>query len=232
MGTDTVARTLAQASAILFDFDGPLCDVFAGLPAPQVARQLAQLAAPPDSVLSAKLADTDDPLEVLRLTHATDTALGLQIEQALTAAEIEAVAVAGDPTPGAVAALEAAQTAGRRVAVVSNNSSDCVHAFLARHSLTKHVHEVVGRPLHRPDLMKPDPHSLIRAADQLGTATTQCVLIGDSVTDIEAAHAAGSTAIGYANKPHKLRAFADARAEAITEHMQTIADAMQAPRSR
>ncbi|WP_231977440.1 HAD family hydrolase [Streptomyces sp. 2323.1] len=212
---------------MLFDFDGPLCDVFGGLPAPQVSAELTRQATAHDPSLRAKLVETDDPMEVLRLTYESNPELGLQIERALTAAEVEAVAVAGSPTAGAVAALDAAQASGRRIAVVSNNSAECVRSFLERHSLSSHVREVVGRAANRPDLMKPHPHSLLRAAELLEVGPSECVLIGDSITDIQAAHLAGGTAIGYANKPHKRDAFAEAGAEAITEHMEAIADAMR-----
>ncbi|MFJ3707292.1 HAD family hydrolase [Streptomyces sp. NPDC090053] len=232
MDTDNLSVTLADTAAVLFDFDGPICDVFAGRPADQVARNLAALAARREPALGGKLSSTDDPLEVLRLTHQADTGIGLQVERALTAVEVEAVGVAGDPTPGAAAALEAVWATGRKIVVVSNNSAECVRAFLFRHGLTGHVLEVVGRPEGHPELMKPNPHSLIAAAELLGVDITRCTLIGDSLTDIQAAHAVGSTAIGYVNKEHKRRVFAQAGADAITESMQTIADAISAQPSR
>ncbi|MFF5938707.1 HAD family hydrolase [Streptomyces sp. NPDC012508] len=55
---------------------------------------------------------------------------------------------------------------------------------------------------------------------------TNCTLIGDSPTDIQAAHAAGTTVIGYANKPDKAGLFAEAQADAITDDMQAMADAL------
>jgi HAD superfamily hydrolase (TIGR01662 family) len=174
-----------------------------------------------------KLAETDDPLEVLRLTHSASPELGLEVEEALTATEIEAVKVAGAPTPGGAAALEAARAAGRKVAVVSNNSAESVWAFLDRHDLSMHVMTVIGRPERQPDLMKPNPYSLLKAAGYLEVDVTSCVLIGDSLTDIQAAHASGAAAIGYANKPHKRQAFSQAGAEAITEDMQAIANAFR-----
>ncbi|WP_368406442.1 HAD family hydrolase [Streptomyces sp. CC77] len=164
---------------------------------------------------------------VLRLSHAANADLGHEVERALTAAEVEAVAVAGDPTPGGVTALEAAREAGRSIAVVSNNSADCVRAFLDRHGLSGHVLEIVGRADRQPDLMKPNPHSLITAAQKLGIDVTRCVLIGDSLTDIQAAHTIGAAAIAYANKPHKHELFESAGADSVIEAMQSIAEALQ-----
>ncbi|MGY4972035.1 HAD family hydrolase [Streptomyces nigrescens] len=227
MPSDDLVKTLARASAVLFDFDGPLCNVFAGMPAPGVADDLRRQAVAHDPSLKAKLTATDDPMEVLRLSYESNPQLGLQVERALTATEVEAVAVAGPPINGAVAALKAVEATGRRVAVVSNNSAECVRAFLAQHALNGHVREVVGRATDRPDLMKPHPHSLLRAAELLGVDPSECVLIGDSITDIQAAHLAGGTAIGYANKPHKREAFGEAGAEAVTAHMEAIAEAMR-----
>ncbi|MEU9701531.1 HAD hydrolase-like protein [Streptomyces sp. NPDC047981] len=223
---DPLAETLANARVILFDFDGPICDVFAGLPAPSVAQGLTALLSAQDEAAGAKAAQTDDPIEVLRIAHEADTELGQKIERALTAAEVRAVAVAGKPTSGAVESLQAARSAGRGVAVVSNNSTDCVRTFLDLHGLGEYVMEIVGRPSAQPHLMKPNPFPLITAAEQMHVDVTTCTLIGDSLTDIQAAHAAGTTVIGYANKAHKTNLFTEAQAEAVTQDMQAIADAL------
>jgi HAD superfamily hydrolase (TIGR01509 family) len=225
---DLLTETLVSARVILFDFDGPICDVFAGLPAPEVARELTTLLSARDEAAGAKAAQTDDPIEVLRIAHEADAKLGQRIEQALTAAEVRAVAVAGQPTPGAAEALQAARAAGRGVAVVSNNSAECVRSFLKFHGLEEYVTEIVGRPSGQPHLMKPNPFPLIAAAEQMQIDITSCTLIGDSLTDIEAAHAAGATAIGYANKPHKAGLFSEAQADVITENMRDIADVLTA----
>ncbi|KQX52652.1 MULTISPECIES: HAD family hydrolase [unclassified Streptomyces] len=223
---DPLTETLANARVILFDFDGPVCDVFAGLPAPEVAGELTALLAAENEAAGAKASQTDDPIEVLRIAHEADTELGQKIEQALTTAEVRAVAVAGPPTPGAAEALRAAGSTGRGVAVVSNNSAECVRVFLGLHGLHEYVAEVVGRPSEQPHLMKPNPFPLITAAELMHVDVTSCTLIGDSLTDIQAAHAAGATVIGYANKPHKSEAFAEARADVVTQDMQSIADAL------
>ncbi|QGV80843.1 HAD family hydrolase [Streptomyces ficellus] len=223
---DQLSDVLAPARVIFFDFDGPVCDVFAGLPAPQVAKLLTALLSAGDQVAGAKAAETDDPIEVLRLAHEANAELGQRVEHALTAAEVEAVAVAGPPTPGAEEALRAAVSSGRAVAVVSNNSAECVQHFLVAHGLGEYVAKIVGRPSGQPHLMKPNPFPLITAAEQMHMDVTNCTLIGDSLTDVQAAHAAGTTVIAYANKPHKADLFAEAQADAITEDMYAIADAL------
>ncbi|MGW0467049.1 HAD family hydrolase [Streptomyces sp. NPDC003027] len=223
---DQLLTVLANARVIFFDFDGPVCDVFAGLPAHEVAKQLTTLLSSHDPAAGARAAETDDPIEVLRIAHEANAELGQEVERALTAAEVEAVTVAGPPTPGAVAALQAAHASGRAVAVVSNNSAECVQRFVELHGLGDHVAKIVGRPTGQPHLMKPNPFPLITAAERMHMDVTNCTLIGDSLTDIQAAHAAGTTVIGYANKPHKADFFAEAQANAITDDMQAIADAL------
>ncbi|MFJ7128275.1 HAD family hydrolase [Streptomyces sp. NPDC098101] len=225
---DQLIETLANARVVLFGFDGPVCDVFAGLSAPEVARELTALLSAGDEAAGAKAARTDDPIEVLRIAHEADTELGQRVEQALTAAEVRAVAVVGQPTPGAAEALRAARAAGRGVAVVSNNSAECVRAFLELHGLREHVTEIVGRPSEQLHLMKPNPFPLITAAERMHIDVTSCTLIGDSLTDVQAAHAAGATVIGYADKPHKVDLFSEVQADVVIEHMQDIADAFTA----
>lgn len=229
MAPESLAATVAATSGILFDFDGPVCDVFAGHPAPGVARELAAALAQIDAAAGEKALETDDPMEVLRLAPGAGEDAVCRIEEALTAAEVSAVKVAGAPVPGAIESLRAAHTSGRKVAIVSNNSAACVREFLALHDLDRFVDQVVGRYPNRPDLMKPSPFSLERAAKELGVRASTCTLIGDSTTDIEAAARAGSMAIGFANKPGKGASLAEAGAGAIITTMITLAETLLMP---
>ncbi|MFB6524704.1 HAD family hydrolase [Streptomyces sp. NPDC056399] len=101
--------------------------------------------------------------------------------------------------------------------MVSNNSTECVRVFLELHGPEDHVTKIVGRPSEQPHLMKPNPFPLITAAEQMHTDVTSRTLIGDSLTDIQTAHASGATVIGYANLPHKADQFIEAQADIITE---------------
>lgn len=81
--------------------------------------------------------------------------------------------------------------------------------------------------------MKPDPYSLVLAASRLDLTPAQCTLVGDSVTDIEAARAAGAMSIGYANKPGKAAFLTETGADAVVSEMSAVADALFAvPRGR
>ncbi|MFG2226142.1 HAD family hydrolase [Streptomyces sp. NPDC048644] len=226
MGSNKLSEVFGATSGVLFDFDGPICDVFAGRPAPGVARDLSEVVTRHDATLGSKVRGVDDPMEILRLAAQGGESVIRAIEESLTKAEVSAVKVAGPPVPGAVAALEAAHSSGRKVAVVSNNSTACVRAFLMLHDLRHLVHEVIGRAAYRPDLMKPDPHSLLHAAARLRVHPHHCTLIGDSVTDVEASRAAGAMCIGFANKSHKVVALAEAGADAVITDMTAVADAL------
>ncbi|WDM14738.1 HAD family hydrolase [Streptomyces lavenduligriseus] len=226
MGSNQLSEVIEATRTVLFDFDGPVCDVFAGQPAPEVARHLADALTRHDATLGAKASGVDDPMEILRLAPQGGEPAVRTIEEELTKAEVTAVKLAGAPIRGAVAALEAAQSSGRKVAIVSNNSTACVRTFLMLHDLRHLVDAVVGRAPYWPDLMKPDPHSLLKAAAQLGTRPRNCTLIGDSVTDVEAAQAAGSHSIGYANKPGKEGTLGDAGADVVITTMTAVAEAL------
>jgi HAD superfamily hydrolase (TIGR01662 family) len=118
----------------------------------------------------------------------------------------------GDPTrvvpmPGARAALDRLRSAGVRVAVVSNQSGigrgllsvDQVAA------VNRRIESLLG-PLdpwllcpHAPDAAcdcrKPSPGLVLRAAEALGVAPTDCALVGDTGADVEAARAAGARGV-------------------------------------
>ncbi|MGC5263227.1 HAD family hydrolase [Streptomyces cyaneofuscatus] len=229
MESSAIADVLGATRAVLFDFDGPICNVFAGHPAPDVARHLAAALASFDRLLGDKAYGTDDPMEVLRLAPQGGEAALRRVEDELIKAEVSAVRSAGPPVPGAVAALKAAHASGRKVAIVSNNSAACVRSFLLLHGLQHLVNAVVGRVPYQPEAMKPAPDSLLRASSELTTPLRDCTLIGDSVTDVEAARVAGGRSVGFANRAGKKRSLATAGADVVVTSMLTVANALGPP---
>ncbi|MFG1890564.1 HAD family hydrolase [Micromonospora sp. NPDC049051] len=217
-----LAKMIDRARVILLDFDGPVCSIFAQHSASIVAHELRRLLVDQAVTLPPEILAERDPLAVLRFTATLGRpAVVRLVDEAMTREEVTAARTA-EPTPYGREVIVAAQQTGRRVAVVSNNSAASVHAYLSARHLTSYVHPVIGRPEAAPKRMKPDPFPVLGAVRELGAEPAECVLVGDSVSDIEADHAAGVAAIGYANKPGKRERFAaadvviDSMAELVT----------------
>ncbi|MEV4201279.1 HAD family phosphatase [Micromonospora globbae] len=200
--------------------------MFANYPAPQVARELLDLLASQGLALTDELAEESDPLEVLRQTgSSTNQELTRLVEDALIAAEVKAASTA-EPTAYGREVIVAARQLHLPIAVVNNNSPQTVDTYLREHRLSQHVAKTVGRAYADPSRMKPNPAPIFDASVSLGVVPALCVLVGDSLSDIEGAKAAGARVIGYANKPAKKAAFQAAGADALVTSMRQIAVAL------
>ncbi|GAA0716718.1 hypothetical protein GCM10010199_18590 [Dactylosporangium roseum] len=122
----------------------------------------------------------------------------------------------------------AVRDTGRPVAIVSNNSAGAIEAYLSEHRLAGHIAYVAGRAYAQPERMKPNPEPIWRAATALDVEPATCVLVGDSLFDIEGAQAAGVPVIAHANKPPKAQRFTDASADVVLTSMGDIASALLA----
>ncbi|MEV4119475.1 HAD family phosphatase [Micromonospora sp. NPDC049645] len=217
-----LGRLLGGVGAVLLDFDGPVCSIFAGYPAAHVAAELVDVLRRRGVDVPPELASEPDPLEVLRRSVTMGQSVTPAVEDALCAAERRAVETA-EPTSYGREVIVAARQAGLSVAVVSNNSAEAVSAYLAAHRLAGHVSPVVGRAYADPARMKPHPDPILRAVRHLGEPPDRCVLVGDSLSDIEGARAAGVRVIGYANRGSKVDAFRAANADVVITSMGEVA---------
>lgn len=215
-----------NSKAILLDFDGPVCSVFSGYPAPAIADQMRDMLMALGRVSQDTISDTSDPLKLLHWAAENRPALVTQADDFLCAAEQKAVLSAA-PTTHAHDAIVAASRAGRPVAIVSNNSEGAISAYLKVHHLGPYVSSVAGRPYAAPHRMKPSPESILRTCAALGIPPTSCVFVGDSVTDVEAARLAGVKFIGYAKRADKMPALVSAGAGVVVESMGVIVDALE-----
>lgn len=212
---------VSRTRHILLDFDGPVCAVYAGTSSRAVADELR--AALTDLPLPAEVLSDDDPLEVLKAAAAIGPTPAARAQEAFVRLELQAVSTA-NPTAGAAELMAAARETGRKVAIVSNNSSPAISAYLAAHDLTRYVAAVLGRDEPDPTRMKPDPYRVRQAIESLWADPAQCVLIGDSTSDVVAAHAAGIKAIGYANKPYKNQVLTDAGADYLIHSITVMVE--------
>jgi HAD superfamily hydrolase (TIGR01662 family) len=229
-GTDYAAlhAVIARTRWLLLDFDGPICSIYAGLPAPTVAEQLRKLF-PGD--LPEDIANTPDPIEVFCYSATVSDEMAARVEAEMSDLEVAAVPTA-DPTPYVHEVIASARESGRTVAVVSNNSPRAVNAYLDRHDLSAGIRLVVARASHNPALLKPSPHLINEAVRGLDADPAAAVLVGDSFTDIEAAHRAYVASIGYANRPGKRERMSQLGAGAIITSMADLTLSLRAQRVR
>jgi phosphoglycolate phosphatase len=162
-----------------------------------------------------------DHLAVLRYAAPLGPELLEAVEDACIGAEIAASQVS-QPTPGAQEFLAACHREEKPVVIVSNNAAEAVHAYLLRLHLHCLVRGVVGRHPRRPDLMKPHPSLVGAALDVLGQRARHCVMIGDSVTDVEAAASWGIATVGFAKTPQRGRELSLAGAAAVITSMEEL----------
>lgn len=214
------AEIIERSNVVLLDFDGPVCAVFGGLSDHDVAVELRALFA---GDLPEAVEQSRDPFDVLR--YATQFGdLAVQVEQRLRQLEIRAVSLA-PATPGTAEVLEALRSRGVRVVIVSNNSEAAVRAYLHAHGLDRLVEGISARSSSELAELKPAPFLLLQAMTGAAVAAEECVMIGDSVTDIEAAHRAGTAVIAYANKPGKRERLEPHNPTAIIDHMSQLLSA-------
>jgi HAD superfamily hydrolase (TIGR01509 family) len=222
---ESPASVFRRTQAVLLDFDGPVCSVFAGYPATQIAEELSALIQDALGQLPQVITDANGPHEVLAASASFGDDLWRRVEEALQAAEIKAVESA-TATPGVDAFLSVCNASDRPVAIVSNNCEASVRAYLDHAGLASQIQHIEARDPAHVDRMKPSPFLLQQAAGALRVHPEQTVLIGDQVSDIQAAMAAGAGSVGYANKPGKSVDLAAAGANAVVEDMHLLAEAV------
>jgi HAD superfamily hydrolase (TIGR01509 family) len=203
-----------KTELLLLDFDGPVCSVFAGLPASRIADEMRALA----RNNTVELTHSSDPLAVLSDAF-RHPSIFAEVEDYLVSKEIEA-AQSSELTPEADTIMRIASKT-IPVCIVSNNSEPCINRFLERSGLRDSVQGIFGRPFRQPELMKPDPFLLHEALRQEKVKSERAVFVGDSLSDIDAASNAGMPIVAFANNPAKEPLFSQRQVPIIT-HMRDL----------
>lgn len=220
---DSRLREIITATRHLFlDFDGPICSIFAGLKPETIAAHLRDIITSHGITQPTDITTASDPFAVFVWAATIGPDLAAEVEATMTDLEVQAVPTA-DPTPGVHAVITSCRESGRTITIVSNNSDRAVRAYLTRHALDGPIGTVIARTSPDPALLKPCPHLLQQAIRASGAEADACTLVGDQLSDIEAARQAGIHSIGYANDPGKTDSFASAGAGAIITSLSTLA---------
>lgn len=226
---------LGRAKAVLFDFDGPICALFAGRPRDPRTRSTTKDVA--DDIKHAareewgrarlapdveECVDSHHTLLRLRLMYDAEpddlSPVALKrAEDIVTRAEDAAVETAVRAWGVLTLVKVLSSDLGKRLAVVSNNAEDPIRRYLElpRVRLHSNFDGVFGRDPDDARLMKPDPDCVRRAIDKLSVKASECLLIGDKISDLEAARSAGTSFIGYTKKRARATQMKDRGAEVV-----------------
>ncbi|MFF6876687.1 MULTISPECIES: HAD-IA family hydrolase [unclassified Streptomyces] len=216
---------IRRARVVLWDFDGPICRLFAGHSAERVAGDLVSWLE--GRGLHGLLNDTEreslDPQVVLRAVDRRHPGSDLvaALEERLTQEELRAASSAW-PTAYADPLIRTWTAVGTRLAITTNNSPRVAREYLASRGLVDcFAPHLYGRTqeLHH---LKPDPHCLNRALSEMGAAPADALMIGDAPSDLQAAERAGVPFLGYARNDRKAKFLLEAGAEWVVGSMETL----------
>ncbi|MGC9382537.1 HAD family hydrolase [Streptomyces sp. MH13] len=215
-------RAVGSARVVLFDFDGPVCDLFGGAATADVAEHVKQAARQHWGTLDPSVEECHDSHGILRPLRdmyersvPKPSARPLELaEAAVTAREWEAVRTA-PPTDRLHTLVGLLLDLGMRLAVVSNNAEEPILAWLGRLGLGPKFDGVFGRSPHDARLMKPHPDCVHRALRHLAVPASDCLLVGDQLTDLEAARSAGTGFLGLTRHAERARRMRQGGADAV-----------------
>ncbi|WP_344080616.1 HAD family hydrolase [Streptomyces crystallinus] len=228
----SLSRALRKAGCVVLDFDGPIARLFAGASrgcpstAPWIAGEMLAVAEEHGCLLD-DVGGCTDPLLVL-LEHAKEAkrrggggAWGRAVDEMRSLLDTweRKSAEHAESTPGAAEFIRLWHDSGQHLSIASSNHEDAIERYLDREALRKClVGPVVGRP---DDLtrMKPDPWPLRQAMVSCVGGPENHLMIGDSVTDYQAACAVGMPFWGYHRNPSGRRRLREAGAAGVVESM-------------
>ncbi|MEU1481659.1 HAD family hydrolase [Streptomyces sp. NPDC001668] len=233
---EAVFQLLTEARAVLFDFDGPVCDLFDGASTKGVADKIKRRARWYWRTLDQEVEECDDSHKILRrLRDMYDRSdpkprfrRPLTLAERIVARQERGAVREAVRTPGVVTLVHLLHDLGLPLAVVSNNAEGPIRKYLKAPELKEKFVHVCGRDPRNAGLMKPDPDCVERALVRLSLDASACVLIGDQLTDLEAAQKAGTPFIGFTQDRSRAQEMSARGAEAVvTSYAPVIAAAEQ-----
>jgi phosphoglycolate phosphatase len=185
-----------RLAAVLFDLDGTLLDTAADI-ALALNRTMAEYDCEPlaeDDVR--RMVGRGSPILIERAAASQGRIIDATTQAAMVERFFhyygqleESNEDSARPYTGAAESLRTLHEAGLRTAVVTNKQHRFAAALLERLGLADWVDVVVGGDTC--PRRKPDPQPLLFACESLQVPPSACLMVGDSVNDVQAARAAG-----------------------------------------
>jgi phosphoglycolate phosphatase-like HAD superfamily hydrolase len=242
--TDRPRGAYNGLTAVLFDFDRTLLDLFTEPASVALAAEVAayyrrEVCPGPDephtrAALGRALVEhADRPyrlwVELYWALAGVDQELAERVSREvgsiLTEHECEAAGALTAPAalPGVKATLAWLEDAGVALAVVASNSLAAVRTAMYRAGILSRFDVIVART---PELdlanLEPSPFPIERAIDQLGCTPSDAVMVGDSVADMRAGLAAKVYTVGVVSHPGQAERLREAGAAAVIADMTAL----------
>ena len=222
-----------QTMTIVFDLDGTLVETAPDLiAATNHVMQLAGLAEVPAARIRPAISFGSRVMieTAFRSQGRTFDSAEIDRLQALFLAYYEAnIALGSHAYPGLEAALEVLTARGARLAVCTNKQERLSRRLLDALGLSRHFQAVAGRDTF--PVFKPDPGHLTGVILKAGGDPRSAIMVGDSLTDIKTARAAGIPVIGvpfgYTDVPIR-----DLAPDFVMEHYRELEAAVERLRPR
>ena len=215
----------------MFDLDGTLLDT-----APQIAeaanRMLVALGKPmlPQAQIASYIGEGVQNLIKRCLTGQRQVEPEAELfarAQPLYHGFYDKNATDSQPFPGVIPALQQLKTRGYRLACVTNKPEKFTLPLLQKAGLADFFEMVVsGDTLPKK---KPDPLPLLHVCQKLGALPAEAMLVGDSETDIQAAHAAGCFVVTVPYGYNQGRAIDVATVDATVQQLTEVVDLLELP---
>jgi myo-inositol-1(or 4)-monophosphatase len=222
----TLDAILSQTRHLIFDFDGPICDLFAGVTAEAVADQLRDLLRAASTEPPPGITSTTDPFEILTYAASLSSDLAERTETAMARFELSAVPTAA--LSGYVhETVTACRQSGRSAAVISRHSAAAVRAYLTAHGLDEQIEHISARAPGQPSPID----RLIEETIHVLGPPAECALITASADRIQAANREQTHTIGYARAPGIRELLAAAEAETVIPSLADLVLRLRARRT-
>ena len=215
----------------MFDLDGTLLDT-----APQIAeaanRMLVALGKPmlPQAQIASYIGEGVQNLIKRCLTGQRQVEPEAELfarAQPLYHGFYDKNATDSQPFPGVIPALQQLKAQGYRLACVTNKPEKFTLPLLQKAGLADFFEMVVsGDTLPKK---KPDPLPLLHVCQKLGALPAEAMLVGDSETDIQAAHAAGCFVVTVPYGYNQGRAIDVATVDATVQQLTEVVDLLELP---
>jgi phosphoglycolate phosphatase-like HAD superfamily hydrolase len=185
-----------SSKKIVLDFDGTIFRVFTNYDLHKLVEKIFVLlqGAQIEFTKDNDAFDAFDCVMNSKLPENTRKELLSQIDNWLKEAELEALP-SGILIEGFAEFLKIAKKLSIDIAIVSNNSAECISSFLNYYDIRASI-PIIGRNGLHPETMKPNTYMLEKMSRILKCENTEIIYVGDNYRDYQCATSFGCQFIG------------------------------------